>query len=193
MENKNNGSEGSPKGYELKFIDPEKVINQLDFKAGMNIADFGSGTGYFAFSLAKKVGDQGIVYALDILKEKLETIESQAKLLGITNIVTKRVNLEKEGGSTLGDDSVEWVVMVNMLFQNKDKNLVMAEAKRVLKTQGKILVIEWNDYSASIGPEKNLRISEEEMENIANENGLGILKKMEISDFHYGIVLVKYK
>lgn len=192
MENKIN-SEDSQKESSLKFIDPDKIISQLDFQSGMKIADFGSGTGYFTFPLAKKVGEQGVVYALDILKEKLETVESEAKLLGLTNINIKRVNLEKKGGSGLPDDSSDWVILVNMLFQNKDKGLIIEEAKRVLKNQGKILVIEWNGYATSIGPDKSLRISQEEIEELANKSGLGVLKKIEVSDFHYGIVLVKYK
>lgn len=177
--------------FNLKFIDPEKITSDLNIEAGMKIADFGCGTGYFTFPMAKKVGSDGVVYALDILKEKIENISSQAKLLGLNNIVTKRVNLEREKGSGLASSSLDWVLLVNVLFQNKNKDAIIQEAKRVLKNQGKILVIEWQPLDSSIGPDKKLRISQEELVTILDRNNLGIISEPTIGHFHYGLVLVK--
>lgn len=174
-----------------KFIDPVKLSNELEFNPGMKIADFGCGTGYFVFPLAKKVGEEGVVYALDVLKEKLETVESQAKLQGLTNIVTSRVNLEKEGGSKLENESVDWVVLVNMLFQNSNKDIIIAEAKRVLKKGGKMLVIEWGEHDSSIGPDGKLKISKEALAEIVQKNDLTVSQDLPVGDFHYGLVLVK--
>lgn len=177
--------------YGVKFINPDELINQLEFSPGMKIADFGCGTGYFAFPLAKKVGEEGIVYALDVLKEKLETVESQAKLKGLTNIIASRVNLEKEGGSKLEDESVDWVIMVNMLFQNSHQDIIIAEAKRVLKKGGKMLIIEWNEHDSSIGPEGKIKISKETLIEMAQKNDLAVSEELPVGDFHYGLVLVK--
>lgn len=177
--------------FGLKFINPREVIDALEITAGMLVGDFGSGTGYFTFPLADKVEQSGCVYALDILKEKLEAIESEAKVLRVSNIVTKRANLELSGGSKLEDDSLDWVFLVTMLFQNKNKKMVMDEAVRVLKKKGKILVVEWNTMDSSFGPNKELRVSKEEVCMIAQDSGLSILNDLPISDFHYGIILEK--
>ena len=109
--------------FGLKFINPKSIIDMLEVTTGMFVGDFGCGTGYFTFPLAQKVEQSGRVYALDILKEKLEAIESEAKVLGLSNIITKRANLELVGGSKLDENSLDLVCLVNMLFQNKDKNL----------------------------------------------------------------------
>jgi ubiquinone/menaquinone biosynthesis C-methylase UbiE len=179
--------------YGVKFISPETIIDQLEFKNGMKIADFGCGTGYFTFPMAKKVSPDGIVWALDVLPQKIESVESQAKLSGITNIITKRVNLENEKGSGLPKDSADWVVLVNMLFQNSSKDNILAEAKRVLKKAGSILLIEWDEKNLPIGPEGNLRISKKEMLEIIKKNNLRILGEIEASNFHYGLILRKQK
>ena len=176
-----------------RFIDPEAIINQLDFKNGMKVADFGCGTGYFVFPIAKKISPDGIVWALDVLPQKIESVESQAKLLGATNIITKRVNLENESGSGLPGESADWVILVNMLFQNDDKDSIFSEAKRVLKKSGKILLIEWDERSFSIGPDKGVKISQDKMKKIAEKNSLEIINNIEASNFHYGLVLKKQK
>lgn len=186
----NNISSNAPL-FAMEFINPTEVIEKMEINPGMKIADFGCGTGYFTFPLAKKVDTNGVVYALDILKEKVEAIDSQAKLEGFTNIIAKRVNLEMMGGSKLSDESVDWVLLVNMLFQNQNKQLVIEEAKRVLKQEGHILVIEWNPEDVSMGPERQLRISKDEMAKLASQNGLTINGEIEISNFHYGLILSK--
>ncbi len=177
--------------YGIKFINPEVVIEKLGVKEGMKIADFGCGTGYFSLAFGKKVGEEGKVYALDILPQKLESVESQAKSLGISNITTHRVNLEKENGSKLESNDIDWVVMKDMLFQNKNKDKIIAEARRVLKEGGKILIIEWNLEDTSIGPEKELRISREALNMLADREKLCFSKEIEVGNFHYGLIFTK--
>jgi ubiquinone/menaquinone biosynthesis C-methylase UbiE len=179
--------------YGAKFISPETIIDQIELGNGMKIADFGCGTGYFTFPMAKKASPDGVVWALDVLPQKIETVESQAKLSGITNIITKRVNLENEKGSTLPKESIDWVILVNMLFQNGDKDAVLTEAKRVLKKTGKILLIEWDEKNLLIGPKEELKISKEEMIKMIEKNNLETVKEIEASNFHYGFVLKNKK
>lgn len=177
--------------FGAKFIDPQAVVDQLEFKNGMKVADFGCGAGFFSLVLAQKIGSEGTVFALDILPEKLEAVWGQAKNLGITNITTKRANLELEGGSQLPDGSIDWVIIKDMLFQNANKEKILIEARRILKDDGKILVIEWKTEDASIGPERKLRISKEDLTELVQKNDLGVLKEIKTGDFHYGLVLIK--
>lgn len=174
-----------------KFINPEEVISQMEIQPDSIVADFGCGTGYFAFPIAKKLIEGGRVYALDILPAKLETVESQAKILGLNNIIVQRVNLEKIGGSKLDPESADWVILADMLFQNKNKGEIFKEAGRVLKSDGKILAVEWSPVDSSVGPEKSLRISKESLLKIAQENSLKLVKEIQAGDFHYGLVLAK--
>jgi ubiquinone/menaquinone biosynthesis C-methylase UbiE len=177
--------------FALKFIDPEAIISFLNLPKGIVVADFGCGTGYFSLPVAKRIGEKGVVYALDILVEKLEAVESQAKTQGISNVITKRVNLEKEKGSTLREESIDWIILKDMLFQNKDKSRILEEAKRVLKPQGKVLLIEWRKESMTIGPSSELRIPKEGMMELVRRANLGIFSEVDAGNFHYGLILVK--
>jgi ubiquinone/menaquinone biosynthesis C-methylase UbiE len=177
--------------YGVKFIKPDLIVQEIGIGAGAKVADFGCGGGYFSLPISRKVGENGVVYALDILPQSLEMIEGYAKTMGLNNIIPKRVNLEKMGGSKLEEESCDWVIMKDMLFQNKDKGIIIKEACRVLKQGGKALVIEWNSNDSSIGPGKDLRIAKESLLEIIHESGMGVLKEIPISDFHYGLILVK--
>jgi ubiquinone/menaquinone biosynthesis C-methylase UbiE len=177
--------------FNMKFADPQLIVDQLEISPGMIVADFGCGAGFFSLPIAKKVGEEGKVYALDVLPDKLESVESQAKTLNLTNIITQRVNLEILGGSKLEAESVDWVIMKDMLFQNKGKDKILAEAKRILKKDGQALVIEWNKEDSSIGPEKELRIFKETLMDLAKQNGWKIDKEIEVGNFHYSLILKK--
>ena len=100
------------------FLDPKEIIKQINVPEGSTVADFGCGSGFFSLAFAEAIGEEGKVYSLDILPSALESVESKAKLQGLTNIIPQRVNLEKEGGSKLSPESVDWVIMKDMLFQN---------------------------------------------------------------------------
>ena len=174
-----------------KFIDPDAIIKLLNLPSGIVVADFGCGTGYFSLPIARQIGGKGIVYALDVLTDKLEVVESQAKTQGITNVLTKRVNLENKNGSKLEPDSMDWVILKDMLFQNKNKGQIMEEAKRVLKPGGKVLLIEWKKGDTSIGPDIGLRMSIEEIKDMVQKSALGIDHEIDAGNFHYGLILVK--
>ena len=174
-----------------KFIDPEKVIDQIDLREGSVVADFGCGTGYFSFPISKRIGDRGVLYSLDVLPQIIEVIESQAKVEGLKNIVTKRVNFEKAGGSKLADGLLDWVIIKDVLYQNKEKATLLAEAKRVLKKGGKALIVEWKKEGAMIGPEMDLRVEKSDVLKMASDGGWEVLKEVDAGKVHYGIILIK--
>lgn len=177
--------------FNVKFADPQLIVDQLKLEQGMAVADFGCGAGFFSLPIAKKVGEEGKVYALDILPAKLDSVESQAKTLKLTNIITHRVNLEILGGSKLEAESVDWVIIKDMLFQNKGKDKILEEAKRILKEDGQALIIEWNKEESTIGPEKELRVFKETLIDLAKKNGWTLNKEINVGNFHYGLILKK--
>ena len=168
-----------------KFLDPKAIIRQLDVRIGSVVADFGCGSGYFSIPFAEAIGNEGMVYSFDILPAALESVLSKAKVAGLSNVITKRVNLENEKGSKLEDGILDWVVLKDMLFQNQNKAVIISEAYRVLKNGGEILVIEWNNKEQEIGPEMGLRLKEEELVSLVEESGFHDLKKIDAGEFHY--------
>lgn len=174
-----------------RFVDPDRIVSDLDIREGMKAADLGAGTGYFAFPVARKIGDGGTLFAVDVVREKLEAIESQARIFGISNIAALRGDLTEKKGSNLPDQFADWAFLVNVLFQNNPKKPIVSETFRILKKGGKVLVLEWNEKKSPIGPGFGRRVSREELEMLFAEAGFIFEKEINVGDFHYGIIFGK--
>lgn len=173
------------------FVDPKGVVAQLSINPGEQVADFGCGAGYFSCAFAEAVGQGGHVLALDILPASLEAVMSRARALGLTNIAPVRANLEKEGGSGLDPHALDWVIIKDMLFQNKKKENILYEAARVLRPQGKLFIMEWSPENTFVGPAPELRIQQAELESLLQAAGFKIVKKIAVGEYHFGYLAEK--
>lgn len=152
----------------------------------MIAVDLGCGSGGWAIPLAKYL-EEGNVTAIDILEEPLSALKARAKLEKIFNIKTVLADAEK--GTDIFENSIDLVLITNLLFQCEDRKKVLEEGKRILKSSGKILVIDWNPDSP-IGPKEG-RISSEEVKTLAEEIGLKTKKEFKASSYHYGLIFEK--
>ncbi len=170
------------------FLEPSKVLKQIKPKEDIAAADFGSGSGGWTIPLAK-ILEKGKVFAFDIQAEMLSGVRSRAKLERLENIETRRCDLEIPGATRLKDNSLDLVLVPNLLFQVKNKKAIIEEAKRILKKGGEILVLDWNP-GAHLGP-KESRISEEEVKRIAKELDLKFKKEFKAGAYHFALIFKK--
>ena len=168
------------------FLNPQEVLSELKIEGQMIAADFGSGSGGWAIPLAKRL-KFGKVYAIDILEEPLSALKSKAEIQRVYNIETISSNVEK--GVKIPDLSCDLVLLTNLLFQVEDKKRVLTEAKRVLKKEGKILVVDWFPQAPQ-GPKEG-RISAKEVKEMAKDLNLKLEKEFQAGIFHYGLIFSK--
>ncbi len=173
------------------FADPSAIVDQLSIELGCKVADFGCGSGFFSLEFAQRVGSGGQVYAFDVLPSALEAVTSRAKTLGLSNVIIKRANLEKESGSGLASESMDWVVIKDILFQNKDKNAILGEVARVLKPGGHAILMEWNPKESLVGPDANLRVSPDQLRTLLEAVRLSVEKELPVGGFHYAFLVKK--
>lgn len=170
------------------FLEPEKVLDEIELRDDMIAAEFGCGSGGFIIPLAKRL-EGGRVYGLDIQEEALSALKGKLDREGLANVEVKRCDIEAPEGSTLPANSLDLVLIPNVLFQVEDKEQVLKEAVRVLREGGKILVVDWLP-KAPIGPKEG-RISPDELKEIAKELKLKLEKEFEAGKYHYGLVFAK--
>ena len=172
------------------FLNPEETIKQLNITTGMQVADFGCGAGYFVIPIAKIVGDQGKVYALDVLETALESVRSKAKIQGFFNIITKRCNLETLNGSAIENNSIDLVLLSNILFQSDNKIGIIKEGLRILKKGGELAVIDWRE-NQPLGPSKDLIVPMDVVGTMIEKEGFKFNKEILIDKYHWGMIFTK--
>jgi len=155
----------------------------------MKAADFGCGSGSWVLPLAH-ILEEGSVFAVDVQQEPLSALSGKAKHKGLYNIITITADLEKKIPG-INDNSLDLVVMANILFQIENKAALFSEADRVLKKGGKLLVVGWKT-EVSLGP-KNGKISKMDVQAIAKKTGFILEKDLEQETgiYHYGLVFAK--
>lgn len=180
-----------PGGNEL--LDPKYLLKDvlgIDFQA--KVGDLGCGSmAYFTLAAAKLVGSKGVVYACDILKDVLSSVESKARQEGLFNVKTVWTNLEIAGATKIPDEELDYSLLINTLFQTQKHLEILAEAYRLTKTGGKLLLVEWKQATGPVGPQKEIRLSPADAERLAQEVGFKKEKSFEAGQYHYGIVFSK--
>ncbi len=174
-----------------QFLDPKKILAQLNIQEEMTMADFGCGTGYFTFPAARMVGEGGSVYAVDIQKGMISAIKSKMSLLGIRNVKPVWANLEVSGSTKIEKESCDIVLVIKILFQSKKHKEIFEEAKRVLKPNGTLLVLDWKKTEAPMGPNISLRVAKYQARREAEEVGFKFAREVETDPYHYGLVFSK--
>ncbi|HEY1465054.1 MAG TPA: class I SAM-dependent methyltransferase [Terriglobales bacterium] len=64
------------------------VMDTLGIVSGKSVADIGAGSGFFTVLAARRVGDQGTVYAVDINPEAIQYIDARVKKEDLHNVKT---------------------------------------------------------------------------------------------------------
>ena len=119
---------------------PALLIERLQLKPGEVVADIGSGTGYFTRRLAKGVGPDGQVFAVDIQPQMLDLLRTNLATLGITNVVPTRGNAISP---RLPDASVDLVLMVDVYHEFDFPFEMMTGICRALKPGGRVVFVEY--------------------------------------------------
>ncbi len=175
------------------FVSPEQIIEMLDLAPSMSVADFGCGSGHYVIGAAKKVGKSGKVYAIDIQQEMLSFVRSQAQMAGLNNVETIWTDLEMPDATRLKENTVDLVIISNILFQAENKNQVMKEALHILKPGGRLVIIEWNvgEQESKLGPLMDARISPQNAKTLFEGGGFTLVKEFDPGEHHYGLIFRK--
>lgn len=173
------------------FTNPETNIKALGVYEGMRVADLGAGTGTYTLLLAEKVGDTGRVYAVEVQKDFLTNIKDATAARGFKSVEVVWGDIERLGGTKIKDGEVDAAVISNVLFQAEDKGGLLREAKRILKTGGKLLLVDWKDSFGNLGPVKDAVIPASLAQEMCEREGFALKESIDAGEHHYGFVFFK--
>lgn len=179
-----------PGGNEL--LNPKELLNRLGVGYGTRLADLGCGSmAYFSMQAARLVGDRGQIYAVDVLREVLSNVEGRLQIAGITNVKTVWSDLEQYGAAKIAPATIDFALVVNVLFQTKDRLTVLKEAVRLMRSSGKLLVVDWKSIGAPFGPPQELRVSPGQIKELAAQIGLKLVEEFLAGPYHFGQIYSK--
>ena len=164
------------------WYNPDAILKDLG--AGMVFMDIGCGDGYFTILAAKKVGENGKVYAVDIDASAIEKVKQKAQAEGLKNIVAKAGAAEDTVFCTKCAD----IVFFSMdLHDFNDPAKVLKNAKQMLKPTGRLIDLDWKKQAEPFGPPVAIRFSEEKASELMKSAGLTVAKIKDAGPHHYVI------
>jgi arsenite methyltransferase len=121
-----------------RLRDPDAVVRTLAVDPGSIVADLGPGYGHFTLRLARAVGADGVVYALDASASTLDELREAAAERGIATLRTFRV----------ARDRLEIPEPVDLLFVSatyhhlRDRIGYFSAARELLKPGARVAILE---------------------------------------------------
>jgi putative heme-binding domain-containing protein len=119
---------------------PDSLVNALDIPVGAVVAEIGSGTGYFTWRLAEKVGPAGKVFAVDLQQKMLDLTAEVIKKRRLPNV---ELVLGAENDPHLPPGSIDLVLIANAYHEFSEPEAMLGAIKRILKPDGRLVIIEF--------------------------------------------------
>jgi ubiquinone/menaquinone biosynthesis C-methylase UbiE len=161
----------------MAFLTPAHLVERLYIKKGS------------AVELARAVTDTGKVYAIDIHRDILQTLEHTAHKMGLMNIETVWADLETT--TYIDAYSMEAVILSNILFTLERPEKAIEEAARILVPAGRILCVDWSGPHDGIGPHPSHVVTEAKAEDLFTKHGFQIGERLPAGDYHYAFIATK--
>lgn len=136
---------------------PGLVMDAIKLKPGDAAADIGAGTGYFSWRMAKNVGKQGKVYAVDIQQEMLDLLVKKMTDRGVTNVVPVLGTIED---ASLPAKAVDLAIMVDVYHEFSHPFEMMQSICSALKPGGRVVFVEYRAEDPEVPIKRVHKMSE---------------------------------
>ncbi|HVY72811.1 MAG TPA: methyltransferase domain-containing protein [Candidatus Paceibacterota bacterium] len=176
---------------ETGFLHPTDALNAAHVHEGMIVADLGAGSGFFTRAAARIVGEGGQVWAVDTNQDMLPRLKNLGEAEGLHNIEVMKGDIETVGGSNLPAGHFDFCILTNVLFCAENKTAAVGEVKRLLKTGGRALVIDWTDSFGGLGPHPGHVIEEATARELFENAGLAFVQAVPAGSYHWGFIVRK--
>lgn len=143
---------------------PSRVIDELQLRAGMKVADIGAGTGYFSTRLARVPGVS--VFAVDIEPKMIDYLKQRAQKEGLTNITGVLA-----GASTANlPEPVDVILIVDTYHHLPNRQAYFGELKKSLRPGGRIAIVDFRKDALG-GPPADFRFTPQQIQDEMHRAG----------------------
>ena len=129
---------GMESRFRYHFFGPVNILKGADLLPGQTVLEVGCGTGYFTLPVARLIGEQGHLVAMDVLSESVELVSKKVQDANLTNVrVIKGNALETHLDAEIFHTVLLFgIIPAPMLPMNQ----LLSELHRILKPEGSLAV-----------------------------------------------------
>jgi len=173
---------------------PELIMDDLNIAEGAVVADLGAGGGWFTIQLARRVAQNGLVYAEDVQPAMLDAIRRRAQRENLFNVRTV-LGTANDPKLPHGLDAAIIVdVYHEMACAAKpscdEPVAVLKNVARSLKPQGRLGIVDFFPGEGGPGPAPEERVDPDTVVRAAAAAGLQVVKRRALPPFQFQYLLV---
>ena len=116
------------------------IVAALALEPGMDVADVGAGTGFIARLMAREIGLNGKVYAVEISPQAVDYLRDAASKEGVDNLLPV---LGESRSTTLNTGSVDLVLAYDAYHHFEYPEDMLASIRQALRPGGQLAIIEF--------------------------------------------------
>lgn len=134
-----------------------RVMDLLGVTQGKSVADIGAGSGWFTVRAARRVGEAGVVYAVDINPDAIQYIDQRTHKEQLANVKTI---LSKPDDPLLPANSVDAVLLLKTYHEVAHPVALLRNLRAALRPGAKIGIIDRNGNGEDHGVMGDIVIQE---------------------------------
>jgi ubiquinone/menaquinone biosynthesis C-methylase UbiE len=123
------------------------LLEALGIQKGQRICDLGCGNGFYTLELARRVGPDGLVYAVDIQPEMLRMLARKASAAGLDNI---RPILGTAVDPRLPQGEIDLVLCVDVYHEFSHPEPMLTRIRASLSAEGRLVVAEFRGEDPAV-------------------------------------------
>jgi SAM-dependent methyltransferase len=156
--------------------DCQTLLRELDVKPGQKVCDMGCGNGFYTLQLAKLVGPEGKVYAVDIQPEMLRLLRDRAQKEGLDNIVPVLGTVIEP---RLPQETMDLVLLVDVYHEFSYPEQMLAAIRKSLKANGRVALAEFRAEDPGVPIKPLHKMSKEQIMKEFPSNGFKLVGEFD--------------
>jgi ubiquinone/menaquinone biosynthesis C-methylase UbiE len=161
-------------------------MDALHIAEGTTVLDLGAGGGWFTSRLARRVGPNGRVYAVDVQSLMIQAIVRRMQREGLTNVTP--VLGDYDDPSLPANVNPDAVLIVDTFHEAEHPVVLLQNVARTLKPQGRIGIIDYREGEGGPGPGPEERVPPGVVISQALTAGLKLVEQHKFLPYQYFLI-----
>jgi protein-L-isoaspartate O-methyltransferase len=169
--------------------EPERMLDALDLKPGMTVADVGAGVGYTSVRIARRVGPTGKVYATDIQPQMIRMLKANIKQLKLDQTVTPV--LCEDDDPKLPKNALDLAIMVDVYHECTHPVETLRGLHAALRDDGRLVLVEFRAEDPEVPIKPEHKMTAEQARREVEAQGFRLLKNHDFLPWQHVLVFQK--